>query len=64
MSEEERKPMGLPPFYWAKAPAKAQTPSTTIVNKQQRRFQIVVTAFKLAKVIAAAMLALLIIGRI
>jgi hypothetical protein len=64
MSEEERRPMGLPPFYWAKAPARAQTPSTAIVNRQQRKFQTVVTAFKLAKVVAAAMLALLIIGRI
>jgi hypothetical protein len=64
MSDEERKPMGIPPFYWAKGPAKSRPPSTGFVNSQQRKFAFVVTSFKLAKIVAAAVLALLIIGRI
>ena len=64
MSDEKKKPIGLPPFYWAKAPGRIHAPPGGGFNKQQRKFQTVITAFKLAKLIAAAMLALLIIGRL
>jgi hypothetical protein len=62
-SESERKPLGIPPFYWAKPP-KASPPSKGPVNKQQRQLYLVLTAFKLAKVVALTAVALLIIGMI
>lgn len=64
MNEETEKPMGLPPYYWAKTPVKLKSPPSGFVNKQQKRFYLVVTGFKLAKIVAAATLALLIIVRI
>lgn len=65
MSEEVRKPVGSPSFYWDKPlQARPRVPSTGFVNKQQKRFYIVATAFKLAKIAAVAAIALLIIGRI
>jgi hypothetical protein len=64
MSEEpERKPLGIPPFYWTRPPARVK-PANGFVNKQQRQFYWVLTAFNLAKIAAAAAVALLIIGMI
>jgi hypothetical protein len=62
-NESGKKPLGIPPFYWAKPPAKTPQ-SKGFVNKQQRKFYFVLTAFKLAKIIAATAVALLIIGMI
>lgn len=64
MSEKTERPMGIPPYYWAKAPARPKSAPMGFANKQQRKFHLVVTGLKLAKIVAAAMLALLIIGRI
>ena len=64
MSDEGRKAMGIPPSYRPQAPAKTQPLSPGYVNSQQRNFAFVVTAFKLAKIVAAVVLVLLIIGRI
>ncbi|MDG6899963.1 MAG: hypothetical protein JRN44_03595 [Nitrososphaerota archaeon] len=62
MSEEPKKPrrlLGIPPFYWAVPP----TPRRKgFVNGQQRRFYFVMTALKVAKVVAIAAVALMIIG--
>ena len=39
MSEKsEKKPLGIPPFYWAKPPAKVKPPAKGFVNKQQKQF--------------------------
>jgi hypothetical protein len=62
--ERERKPLGIPPFYWAKPPAKPRSPSKGFVNKQQRRLYFVMTGFNLAKLVVAMVVALLIIGMI
>jgi hypothetical protein len=63
MSEgQPKRPLGLPPFYWAKPPAKARMQRTGFVNKQQRHFYMVLTAFQLARVVAFAAVALVIIG--
>jgi hypothetical protein len=61
--ETERKPLGIPPFYWAKPP-KQRAQTKGFVNKQQRQFYWVLTAFNLAKLAAAAAVALIIIGMI
>lgn len=56
-----RKPLGIPPYYWTTPPKPRQA---GFVNKEQRRFYFVVTALKLAKVVAFAAVALIIIGMI
>jgi len=61
--ESEKKPLGIPPFYWAKPPTTVK-PANGFVNKQQKQFYWVLTAFNLAKIAAAAAVALLIIGMI
>lgn len=64
MSEKKEKPMGLPPYYWAKPPVKLTPPPKGFVNKQQKKFYAIRTGFMLAKIAAAATLAFLIISRI
>ena len=64
MTEDSgKKPLGIPPFYWARPPARVK-PANGFVNKQQKQFYWVLTAFNLAKIAAAAAVALLIIGMI
>jgi hypothetical protein len=62
-NKSEKKPLGIPPNYWAKPPARVK-PANGFVNKQQKQFYWVLTAFNLAKIAAAAAVALLIIGMI
>jgi hypothetical protein len=58
LSDKPKKPLGIPPFYWA-----TQKPvQRGFVNKQQRQFYMVVTALKIAKVAAFAAVALFLIG--
>lgn len=64
MSEKKDKPMGLPPYYWAKPPVKMKAPHKGFVNKQQKKFYAIRIGFMLAKIAAAAALALLILSRI
>lgn len=64
MSEKSDKPMGLPPYYWAKPPVKARPLTKGFVNKQQKHFFIIRTSLMLAKIAAAAALAFLILVRI
>jgi hypothetical protein len=64
MSDKSEKPMGLPPYYWAKPPVKVKPAPKGFVNKQQKKFFAIRTGFMLAKVAAAATLALLILSRI
>lgn len=61
MSEKPKKPLGIPPFYWATPPKPRQR---GFVNAQQRRFYFVMTALKVAKVAAFAAVALIIVGMI
>jgi hypothetical protein len=62
MSErQQKKPLGIPPFYWATPPKPRQA---GFVNKQQRNFYFAITALKLVKIAAFAAIALLIIGMI
>lgn len=61
MSEKPKRPLGIPPFYWAAPPKPAQK---GFVNPQQRRFYFVMTALKVAKVAAFAAVALIIIGMV
>jgi len=63
MSKDSEKPLGIPPFYWTKPP-KAKAQAKGFVNKQQKEFYFVVTAFNLAKIAAFAAVALVIIGLI
>jgi Tfp pilus assembly protein PilN len=63
MSDSE-KPMGLPPYYWAKPPKRQKLQSSGFVNKEQRRFYMVLTALKVVRVVAFAAVALLIVGMI
>ena len=62
MSEEPKKPrrlLGIPPFYWAAPPRPRRR---RFANGQQKRFYLVMTALKVAKVVAIAAVALMIIG--
>ncbi|MDG6926465.1 MAG: hypothetical protein JRN09_07905 [Nitrososphaerota archaeon] len=63
MSEKTEKPMGLPPYYWAKPPVKARPPTRGFVNRQQKQFYLIRVGFALAKIAAAAALVLLIVSR-
>ncbi len=63
MSEKAEKPMGLPPYYWAKPPVKARPSTRGFVNKQQKQFYLIRVGFALAKIAAAAALVLLIVSR-
>lgn len=63
MSDKAEKPMGLPPYYWAKPPVKPKPPTKGFVNKQQKWFYLVRIGLVLAKIVAAAMLVLLIVTR-
>ena len=63
MSDKNEKPMGLPPYYWAKPPVKSRPPTKGFVNSQQKRFYLVRVGFMLAKVAAAAALVFLILTR-
>ena len=64
MSEKEQKPMGLPPYYWAKPPVKIKPAPKGFVNRQQKQFYAIRIGFLLAKVAAAAALLFLIATRI
>lgn len=63
MSEKTEKPMGLPPYYWAKPPVKQKPPTKGFVNKQQKQFYAIRIGFMLAKIAAAAALVFLIVSR-
>lgn len=65
MSERKNdKPMGLPPYYWAKPPATKHTPATRgFVNSQQKKFYLIRVGFALAKIAAAAAVVFLILTR-
>ena len=57
-----KKPLGIPPFYWSRPPPGPKTKG--YVNKEQKRFRLVMAAFTLAKVVAFTLVALVIIGMI
>jgi hypothetical protein len=59
LSDKPKKPLGIPPFYWSTPPKPRQA---GFVNDQQRRFYFVVTALKVAKVVAFAAVALFLVG--
>jgi hypothetical protein len=63
MSDKSDKPMGLPPYYWAKPPVKSRPPTKGFVNKQQKQFYLIRIGFLLAKVAAAAALVFLVLSR-
>jgi len=63
MSDKNEKPMGLPPYYWAKPPVKPRPSTKGFVNSQQKKFYLIRVGFTLAKVAAAAALVLLIMAR-
>jgi hypothetical protein len=63
MSDKTEKPMGLPPYYWAKPPVKQRPPTKGFVNKQQKQFYAIRIGFMLAKIAAAAALVFLIVSR-
>ncbi len=63
MSEKNEKPMGLPPYYWAKPPVKQKPAPKGFVNKQQKQFYAIRIGFLLAKIAAAAALVFLIVSR-
>ncbi len=63
MSEKKDKPMGLPPYYWAKTPVKAKPVPRGFVNKQQKQFYLIRIGFTVAKIAAAAALVFLIVAR-
>jgi hypothetical protein len=63
MSDKTEKPMGLPPYYWAKPPVKRKPPTRGFVNKQQKQFYAIRIGFMLAKIAAAAALVFLIVSR-
>jgi hypothetical protein len=63
MSEKSERPVGLPPYYWAKPPVKARPPTKGFVNRQQRQFYLIRICFTMAKIAAAAALAFLILSR-
>lgn len=63
MSDKTEKPMGLPPYYWAKPPVKQRPSQRGFVNKQQKQFYLIRIGFMVAKVAAAAALVLLIVTR-
>jgi hypothetical protein len=63
MSEKSEKPMGLPPYYWAKPPVKTRPPTKGFVNRQQKQFYLVRICFTLAKIAAAAALVFVMLSR-
>lgn len=63
MSDKSEKPMGLPPYYWAKPPVKQKPPTKGFANKQQKQFYAIRIGFLLAKIAAAAALVFLIVSR-
>ena len=63
MSDKTEKPMGLPPYYWAKPPVKQRPPTKGFVNNQQKKFYLIRVGFAVAKIAAAAALVLLIMTR-
>jgi len=64
MSERaEKKPLMMPP-YWGHPPAALRPMPRGPYNKQQKRFRLVLTAFTIAKIAAAATMAFLIIWMI
>jgi hypothetical protein len=63
MSDRNEKPMGLPPYYWAKAPVKARPVPKGFVNKQQKQFYLIRIGFMVAKIAAAAALVLIMMAR-
>ncbi len=63
MSDKTEKPMGLPPYYWAKPPVKQKPVPRGFVNKQQKQFYLIRIGFIVAKIAAAAALVLLIVTR-
>ena len=64
MSEKaEKKPLMMPP-YWGRPPKALRPMPTGPYNRQQRQFRLVLKAFTLAKIAAAATMALLIVWMI
>ena len=62
MAEKPTKKKFDPSYIWMKTPPKPSPLQTGFVNKEQRMFYLVMTAFRIAKVLAVAVVALLIIG--
>ena len=64
-ADEEQVKRWMPKyFYWAKSPPKPRSYRIAIVNPQQRKFQLAMTAFNLAKIAAIVTMVVLVIGRI
>jgi hypothetical protein len=55
----KKRPLGIPPFFSYPPPK-----PVPIVNKEQKRFRIVITALTLLKILAFTVVALLIVGMI
>ena len=67
MSEESPSEKGLahlPGYGWAKPRPKAAIPQSGSVNSAQRKFNLVVNTFRLARIAAVVVLAVLIILRL
>jgi len=63
--KEEKRRIGVPKYYyWGKKPPKPKKAQTHFVNLQQKKFYLVMLAFKTAKVSAIVMAFLLIYSRI
>ena len=62
--EEEKRRVGVPKYYyWAKKAPKPKAP-TRMVNSQQRKFYLVMMAFRTAKVTAILLAFLMFFGKI
>jgi hypothetical protein len=63
-TEEKKRPGVSKFYYWAKQPPKSLLFPGGFVNKQQKRFYIVIAGLNVAKVVAILLIFFLIIGRI
>ena len=62
MAEKSTKKKYIPDYLWTKSPPKPSPLQTGFVNNQQKLFYVVITALRIAKVLAVAVVALFIIG--
>jgi len=63
--KEEKRRLGIPKYYyWGKKPPKPKTAQTSFINVQQKKFYLVMLAFKTAKITAMVAAFLLIYSRI
>ncbi|MGA2874083.1 MAG: hypothetical protein ABSE82_00980 [Nitrososphaerales archaeon] len=59
-----RKKYWAPSSFWMKPPSGPSPLLEGFKNKQQKKFYVMMTAFKVAKVAAIALIALLLVGRL